>query len=113
VRTTRRGGSSNATSCPACTKPTERTNDANRVAELLNDVEMLPDYLADERDRTGEFVEMLQGIAQVHPGCRYIVEEFEQNSGSSASLVNRNQEIVMSAWAAAFLSVGVQHARPQ
>ncbi|MBI1917046.1 MAG: hypothetical protein HYS12_20250 [Planctomycetes bacterium] len=52
----------------------------SRVAELLNDVELLPEYLADERDRTGEFVEMLQGIAQVNPSCRYIVEEFETAS---------------------------------
>ena len=50
----------------------------SRVAELLNDVELLPEYLADERDRTGEFLEMLQGIAQVNPSCRYIVEEFER-----------------------------------
>ena len=54
----------------------------SRVAELLNDVELLPEYLADERDRTGEFVEMLQGIAQVNPSCRYIVEEFEKASAS-------------------------------
>jgi hypothetical protein len=54
----------------------------SRVAELLNDVELLPEYLADERDRTGEFVEMLQGIAQVNPSCRYIVEEFEKASTS-------------------------------
>ncbi|MBI3410956.1 MAG: hypothetical protein HY040_21690 [Planctomycetes bacterium] len=52
----------------------------NRVAELLNDVEMLPEYLADDRDRTGEFLEMLQGIAQVNPSCRYIVDEFAQSS---------------------------------
>ncbi|HLW67900.1 MAG TPA: hypothetical protein VKS79_21465 [Gemmataceae bacterium] len=52
----------------------------SRVAELLNDVELLPEYLADERDRTGEFVEMLQGIAQMNPSCRYIVDEFEQAS---------------------------------
>jgi hypothetical protein len=54
----------------------------SRVAELLNDIELLPEYLADERDRTGEFVEMLQGIAQVNPSCRYIVEEFEKVSTS-------------------------------
>jgi hypothetical protein len=54
----------------------------NRVAELLNDVELLPEYLADERDRTCEFVEMLQGIAQMNPSCQYIVEEFEQASTS-------------------------------
>src|SRR5437773_577003 len=47
------------------------------VAKLLNDVELLPEYLADETDRTEEFIDMLQGIAQIHPSCRYIVEEFE------------------------------------
>ena len=50
------------------------------LAELLNDVELLPEYLADEHDRTGEFVEMLQGIAQVHPNCRYIIEDFDRAS---------------------------------
>jgi len=50
----------------------------NRLAELLNDVELLPEYLADERDRTCEFGEMLQGIAQMNPSCQYIVNEFEQ-----------------------------------
>ncbi len=54
----------------------------NRLAELLNDVELLPEYLADERDRTCEFVEMQQGIAQVNPSCQYIVNEFEQASTS-------------------------------
>ena len=48
------------------------------VANLLNDVELLPEFLADEDDRTSEFIEMLHGIAQVHPSCRYIVEEFEK-----------------------------------
>jgi len=57
---------------------------ADRVAELLNDIEMLPEFIADETDRTGDFVEMLQGIAQVHPNCRYIVEEFERVSTGSA-----------------------------
>ena len=48
-----------------------------RVGELLNDVELLPEFLADHGDRTGEFVEMLQGIARLNPSCRYIVDEFE------------------------------------
>jgi hypothetical protein len=48
------------------------------VADLLNDMELLPEFLADQRDCTTEFVDMLQGIAQVHPGCRYIVEEFQK-----------------------------------
>jgi hypothetical protein len=51
-----------------------------RLAELLNDIEMLPEYLADERDRTDEFVEMLHSISRVHASCQYIVEEFERAS---------------------------------
>ena len=49
------------------------------VGDLLNDVEMLPECLADERDRTEEFAELLHGIAQMHPGCQYIIEEFERS----------------------------------
>lgn len=52
---------------------------ASEAADLLNDVEMLPEYLADEQDRTEDFVQMLQGIAKIHPSCRYIVEEFERD----------------------------------
>jgi hypothetical protein len=29
----------------------------------LNDVELLPEFLADESDRTGAFIEMLHSIA--------------------------------------------------
>ncbi len=54
------------------------------LAELLNDVELLPEFLADDADRTGEFIEMLQGIARLHPSCRYIVEEFERISTGAA-----------------------------
>lgn len=46
------------------------------LADLLNDVELLPEFLADPCDRTSEFVEMLHGIARTQPGCRYIVDEF-------------------------------------
>jgi hypothetical protein len=52
----------------------------SRVAELLNDVELLPEFIADERDRTGDFLEMLEGIVQLHPSCQYIVDDFEQSS---------------------------------
>ena len=48
-----------------------------KLAELLNDMELLPEFLADSQDRTEEFSEMLQGIARMHPTCRYIVEEFQ------------------------------------
>jgi hypothetical protein len=50
------------------------------LGDLLNDVELLPDFLADEQDRTGELTELVQSIAQVHPDCRYIVEEFERTT---------------------------------
>ena len=52
----------------------------SRVAALLNDLEMLPECLADQHDRTEDFLELLHGIAQVDPSCRYILEEFEQSS---------------------------------
>ena len=53
-------------------------------AERLNDIELLPEFLADESDRTGEFIEMLHSIARVQPSCQYIVEEFERVSTGSA-----------------------------
>jgi hypothetical protein len=49
-----------------------------RVTELLNDIELLPEFLADPGDRTGDFVDMLQGIGRLNPGCHYIVEEFDR-----------------------------------
>jgi hypothetical protein len=49
---------------------------ATEVAELLNDIELLPEFLAEDLDRTDQFVEMLESIAQTHPTCRYIVEQF-------------------------------------
>jgi len=56
----------------------------NKLAELLNDVELLPEIVADEADRTADFVEMLRGIARLHPSCRYIVDEFERVPTGSA-----------------------------
>ncbi len=65
-------------------KPQARAAGQDRLAELLNDVELLPEFLADESDRTIEFVEMLQSIARVHPSCQYILEEFQRVSTGSA-----------------------------
>lgn len=48
------------------------------VADLLNDVELLPEYIADDRDRTDDFAQMLEGILEVYPSCRYIVDEFDK-----------------------------------
>ena len=56
----------------------------DQLAEWLNDIELLPEFLADESDRTGEFIEMLHSIARVQPSCQYIVEEFERVSTGSA-----------------------------
>lgn len=56
----------------------------DRLAELLNDVELLPAFLADDSDRTSEFIEMLHSISRTHPSCQYIVEEFERVSTGSA-----------------------------
>jgi hypothetical protein len=55
-----------------------------QLAEWLNDLQPLPEFLADESDRTGEFIEMLHGIARVQPNSQYIVEEFECVSTVSA-----------------------------
>jgi hypothetical protein len=49
----------------------------DRLAELLNDVELLPEFLADESDGKGECIEMLHSIARAQPSCQYIVEAFE------------------------------------
>jgi hypothetical protein len=54
------------------------------LAEWLNDIELLPEFLADESDRTGEFIEVLHSIARVQPSCQYIVEELERVSTGSA-----------------------------
>jgi hypothetical protein len=50
----------------------------------LNDIELLPAFLAGESDRTGDFIEMLHSIARVQPTCLYVVEKFERASTGSA-----------------------------
>jgi hypothetical protein len=56
----------------------------DQLAELLNDIELLPEFLADQSDRTGAFIEMLHSIARVQPRCQSIVAEFERVSTGSA-----------------------------
>ena len=51
-----------------------------KLGDLLNDIELLPEYIGNDGDHTDEFCEMLQGIARIHPSCRYIVEEFERTA---------------------------------
>ena len=48
-----------------------------RLAELLNDMEMLPEYIGSDDDQTEEFQIMLEGIAQTQPGCAYILERYQ------------------------------------
>jgi hypothetical protein len=56
----------------------------DQLVEWFNDVQLLPEFLADESDRTGEFIEMLHSIARVQPSCQHIVEKFERVSTGSA-----------------------------
>jgi hypothetical protein len=50
----------------------------------LTDIELFPEFLADESVRTGEFIEMLHSVARVRPSCPYIVKEAERVSTGSA-----------------------------
>ena len=47
---------------------------ANSVAELLDDIELLPVYLAESRK--AEFDEMINSIVEKHPECRYVLDRF-------------------------------------
>jgi hypothetical protein len=52
------------------------TAGASDVGNLLDDIELLPELLCDNQDRSREFRDMLEGIGQKHEQCRYIVDEF-------------------------------------
>lgn len=52
------------------------TAGAKDAGELLDDMELLPKFLADDQDRSREVRDLLEGIAQKHPQCRYIVDQF-------------------------------------
>jgi hypothetical protein len=56
---------------------------AGELAQLLNDIELLPEFVADDHDRTEELIETLHGLARIHPGCRYVVEEFDRAPGAA------------------------------
>ena len=47
---------------------------ANQVADLLDDVELLPLLLAENRDE--DFDELLRGVVEKHPECQYVLEQF-------------------------------------
>ena len=52
--------------------------DAEGTAHMLDGFELLPEFLADELDRTDEIVLTLQGLAQAFPECGGIAEQFER-----------------------------------
>jgi hypothetical protein len=47
------------------------------LADLLNDIELLPDYMAAEQDMTSEFRDVLAGIAEIHPCCTHALDRFD------------------------------------
>lgn len=50
------------------------------AADLLDSAELLPEYLADDTDRTGEFEEMLSGLAEIDSGCAPALETFQRTA---------------------------------
>lgn len=52
--------------------------DAAGAAALLDGFELLPEYLADECDRTGEIAQTLHGLAEIDPECRGTADEFDR-----------------------------------
>ena len=51
---------------------------AEGAANMLDGFEVLPEFLADELDRTEEIVLTLQGMAQAFPECGGIAEELQR-----------------------------------
>jgi hypothetical protein len=50
---------------------------ADELATLLNDIELLPTFLADKDDPSEEFLEMLAGIVEANPSCRYVLDSLD------------------------------------
>ena len=46
---------------------------ANEVGELLDDLELLPVYIAEHR--TEDFDLAIQGVVEKHPECRYVLNQ--------------------------------------
>ena len=47
---------------------------ADHLAGLLDDVELLPLFIAE--NRAADFDEMIRGIVEKHPECRYVLEQY-------------------------------------
>ena len=46
---------------------------ANEVGELLDDLELLPVFIAE--NRTEDFDLAIQGVIEKHPECRYVLKQ--------------------------------------
>ena len=46
---------------------------ANEVGELLDDLELLPVFIAE--NRTEDFDLAIQGVVEKHPECRYVLNQ--------------------------------------
>jgi hypothetical protein len=49
-----------------------------QLASLLDAAEILPKHLADEGDATEAFRQALADLAQEHPACSSLVEQFDE-----------------------------------
>ena len=50
---------------------------ADYVADLLDDIELLPQFVAENRG--GDFDEMMNSIVEKHPECRYVLEQYAEH----------------------------------
>jgi hypothetical protein len=50
------------------------------LAALLDDMEVLPEFLGDAANGTDQFREMLAGIVEKRPELEYIIERFDTPS---------------------------------
>ncbi len=50
---------------------------AEHVADLLDDIELLPLFVAENRSEN--FEEMMHSIIEKHPECRYVLEQYAES----------------------------------
>ncbi len=60
-----------------CARMRAYDGDASGTADMLDGIELLPEFLADDIDRSEDVAVMLLGVAQSFPECRAIAQDFE------------------------------------
>lgn len=50
------------------------------IAELLDYAEIMPEYIASEKDETEAFLRSLEGIVETFPHFRYILDGFNSDA---------------------------------